>query len=86
MRHPNARVPKNDTTTRSATVKGIRIAQLSFQPIKADAPKWLSRNQSVKRHFGTYNLARHKDIARKWRQLNDQSLGGFISTKKNHGD
>ena len=86
MCHPNARVPKNDTATGVATGKGRLIAHLSFQPIKADVLKWLSRNQSVKRPFGTYNLARHKDIARQWCQLNDQPLGGFIAAQKNDGD
>ena len=86
MCHPNARVPKNDTATGIATGKGRLIAHLSFQPIKADVLKWLSRNQSVERPFGTYNLARHKDIARRWCQLNDQPLGGFIAAQKNDGD
>ena len=86
MCHPNARVPKNDTATGVATGKGRLIAHLSFQPIKADVLKWLSRNQSVERPFGTYNLARHKDIARQWCQLNDQPLGGFIAAQKNDGD
>ena len=84
--HLNARVPKNDTATGVATGKGRLIAHLSFQPIKADVLKWLSRNQSVERPFGTYNLARHKDIARQWCQLNDQPLGGFIAAQKNDGD
>ena len=86
MCHPNARVPKNDTATGTPTGKGRLIAHLSFQPIKADVLKWLSRNQSVERPFGTYNLARHKDIARQWCQLNDQPLGGFIAAQKNDGD
>ena len=58
MCHPNARVPKNDTATGEPTGKGRLIA------IKADVLKWLSRNQSVERPFGTYNLSRHREIAR----------------------
>ena len=86
MCHPNARVPKNDTATGVATGKGRLIAHLSFQPIKADVLKWLSRNQSVEKPFGTCNLAKHKDIAKQWCQLNDQPLGGCIAAQKNDGD
>ena len=86
MCHPNARVPKNDTATGEPTGKGRLIAHLSFQPIKADVLKWLSRNQSVERPFGTYNLSRHREVARQWCQLNDQPLGGFIAAQKNDGD
>ena len=84
--HPNAGVPKNDTATGVATGKGRLIAHLSLQPIIADVLKWPSRNQSVERPFGTYNLARHRDIARQWCQSNDHPLGGFISSQKNDGD
>ena len=49
MCHPNARVPQNDTTTGVATGNGMLITHLSFQPIKADVLKLLSRNQSVER-------------------------------------
>jgi hypothetical protein len=86
MCHPNARVPKNDTATGEPTGKGRLITHLSFQPIKADVLKWLIRNQSVERPFGTYNLSRHREIARQWCQLNDQPLGGFIAAQKNDGD
>ena len=54
--HSNARVPKNDTATGVATGKGSLIAHHFFQPIKADLLKLLSRNQSIERPFGTYNL------------------------------
>ena len=64
--HPNARVPKNDATTGEPTGKRRLIANSSFQPIKADVLKWLSRNQSVERPFGTYDLSGRRWIARQW--------------------
>ena len=67
-------------------IKGRLIAHFSFQPIKTDVLKWLSRKPSIERPFGTYNLSRHSEIARQWCQLNDQPLGGFIAAQKNDGD
>ena len=47
---------------------------------------FMSRNQSVERPFGTYNLARHRDIARLWCQTRSQPFGKFIGAQKNDGD
>ena len=86
MCHPNGRVEKGDTTTEEPTSKGRLVAQLSFQHVKCEAFMFMSRNQSVERPFGTYNLTRHRDIARLWCQTHSQPFGKFVGAQQNNGD
>jgi hypothetical protein len=84
--HPTGRVPKSDTATGLPTSKGRLIAHLSFQPVKFGLLKYLSKNQSVDRPFGTYNLAKHQDIARLWCQARGNPLASMIAAQKNDGN
>jgi hypothetical protein len=84
--HPTGRVPKSDTATGVATSKGRLIAHLSFQPVVHDVLKYMSRNQSVERPFGTYNLAKHQDLARLWCQSKGYSPTGLVAAQKNDGN
>jgi hypothetical protein len=84
--HPTGRVPKSDTSTGLATSKGRLIAHLSFQPITHGVLKYMSRNQSVERPFGRYNLAKHQDLARLWCQAKGYSPAAIIAAQKDDGN